>query len=119
MADGWNMLGILLDKSKQRSDALVAFSHALEVDPDHADALFNRAKIELLESKLPEARRDVDRLRKAHSDYASGLLLDAHLCEAEKNTAGAKAALTEFLALPKLDPRMKAMAEDMLKKLGS
>jgi tetratricopeptide (TPR) repeat protein len=113
------MLGILLDRSKRRSDALGAFSRALELEPDHADALFNRAKLELLGSQLPEARRDVDRLRKAHPDYSQGLFLDAHLCQAENNPAGAKAALTEFLASPKLDPKMKTTAEDMLKKLGS
>jgi hypothetical protein len=37
---------------------------------------------------------------------------------AEGNTAGAKDALTKFLALPQTDPRMKAAATDMLQKLG-
>jgi len=118
MADGWNKLGIILDKTNRRPDALTAFSRALDVEPDHPDALFNRAKVELLEDYLVDARRDLDRLLKAHEDYAAARYLEAHLCMAEKDTTGAKAALTKFLALPKTDPRMKASAEDMLKKIG-
>jgi len=118
MADGWNKLGIVLDKTKRRPEALTAFTHALDIDADHADALFNRAKVELLEDYLVDARRDLDRLLKAHDDYAAGRYLEAHLCMAEKDTPGAKAALTKFLALPSTDPRMKASAEEMLKKIG-
>ena len=118
LVEGWNALGIVLDKSKRRAEALDAFSRALEVNPDHADALFNRAKLELMNLQLKDARRDLDRLLKARADYAPGLFLEAHLCDAEKNPAGVKASLTKFLALPNLDPRMKAAAEDMMKKAG-
>jgi len=118
MADGWNKLGILLDKSKRRPEALQAFTKALDASPDHADALFNRAKLELLEDYLVDARRDLDRLLKKHDDYAAGRYLEAHLCMAEKNTDGAKAALEKFLALPNLDPRMKESAEQMRKQIG-
>ena len=98
---------------------LEAFSHALNASPDHPDALFNRAKLELLLSDLPAARRDVDRLEKTNPGYSAGLFLDAHLCVAEKNQAGARAALTKLLAQPNSDPRLKAVAQDMLKKLGN
>ncbi len=118
MAVGWNKLGIVLDKANRRPEALTAFSRALDASPDDPDALFNRAKLELLEKNLPDARRDLDRLLKAHADYAAGRFLEAHLCVAEKNNDGAKAALTKFLALPKADPRMKVAATDMLQKLG-
>jgi len=118
MADGWNKLGILLDRSKRRPEALEAFTKALNAAPDHADALFNRAKLELLEDYIVDARRDLDRLLRAREDYAAGRYLEAHLCMAEKNTPGAKEALNKFLALPKIDPRMRASAEEMLKKLG-
>ena len=114
----WNKLGIVLDKSNRRPEALAAFSSALETSPDDPDALFNRAKLELLEKKFPDARRDLDRLLKAHPDYAAGRYLEAHLCVAENNTEGAKAALNKFLALPNADTRMKAAATDMLQKLG-
>jgi len=118
LADAWNKLGILYDKAKKRPEALDAFSKALDASPDHADALFNRAKIELLETYLVDARRDVDHLLQKHDDYAAGHYLNAHLCMAEKNPAGAKAALTKYLSLPNIDPRMKASAEDMLGKVG-
>ena len=118
MADGWNKLGIVLQKANRRPEALSAYSRALEASPDDADALFNRAKLELQDNDLPGARRDVDRLLTAHKDYSAGSFLDAHVCVAEGNTAGAKEALTRFLALPKVDPRMKAAAADMLQKLG-
>jgi tetratricopeptide (TPR) repeat protein len=118
MADGWNKLGIVLDKSRRRPEALQAFTRALDASPDHADALFNRAKLELLNDQVAEARRDLDRLMKSHEDYAAARFLEAHLCMAEKNPAGAKTALNKFLALPKIDPRMKASAEEMLRKLG-
>ena len=118
MADGWNKLGIVLQRTDRRPEALAAYSRALEASPDDADALFNRSKLELLEKNLPEARRDVDRLLSSHKDYAAGSFLEAHVCAAEGNTAGAKDALTKFLALPNLDPRMKAAATDMLAKLG-
>ncbi len=118
MADGWNKLGIVLDKSSRRPEAKDAFTRALAASPDHADALFNRAKIELFEKQLPDARRDVDHLMKTHADYAAGLFLDAHLCAAEKNDAGAKAALTKLLGMANLDPRLKAAAEDMQQKIG-
>jgi tetratricopeptide (TPR) repeat protein len=98
MAVGWNKLGIVLDKANRRPEALTAFSRALEASPDDPDALFNRAKIELLEKNLADARRDLDRLLKKHGDYAAGRFLEAHLCVAEKNNDGAKAALTKFLA---------------------
>ena len=118
MAEGWNKLGIVLQKANRRPEALSAYSRALEASPDDADALFNRAKLELQDNDLPGARRDVDRLLTAHKDYAAGSFLDAHVCVAEGNTAGAKEALTKFLALPKVDPRMKAAATDMLQKLS-
>jgi choline-sulfatase len=118
MAVGWNKLGIVLDKANRRPEALTAFSRALEVLPDDADALFNRAKLELLDKNLSDARRDVDRLLEAHGDYAAGRFLEAHLCVAEKNNDGAKEALNKFLALPNADPKMKAAATDMLQKLG-
>lgn len=119
LGDGWNKLGILLQKNNRRPEALTAYSRALEASPNDADALFNRAKLELLENDLPSARRDVDRLLSAHKDYAAGAFLEAHICVAEGNTSGAKKALTRFLALPNVDPRMKAAATDMLQKLGS
>jgi arylsulfatase A-like enzyme/thioredoxin-like negative regulator of GroEL len=118
MAIGWNKLGIVLDKANRRSDAIAAFSRALEASPDDPDPRFNRAKLELMDQNLTEARRDLDRLLKAHPDYAVGRFLEAHLCVAEKNNDGAKEALTKFLALPKVDPKMKAAATDMLQKLG-
>jgi choline-sulfatase len=118
MAEGWNKLGIVLQKADRRDEALAAYTSALTASPDDADALFNRAKLELLDDKLPEARRDVDRLLAVHKDYAAGSFLEAHVCAAEGNTAGAKEALTKFLALPQADPRMKAAATDMLQKLG-
>jgi arylsulfatase A-like enzyme/Flp pilus assembly protein TadD len=118
LADGWNQLGILLDKTGRRAEGLAAFSHALETQPDHADALFNRAKLELLGKDLPAARRDLDRLLAAHPSYAAGGFLDAHLCVAEGNTAGAKAALTRFLAMKGTDPRMREAAQGMLGTLG-
>jgi arylsulfatase A-like enzyme/Tfp pilus assembly protein PilF len=118
LVDGWNALGILLDKSNRRPEALDAFSRALDAFPDHPDALFNRSKLELLSEKLPDARRDLDRLLKAHPDYSAARFLEAHLCVAEKNTEGAKAALNKFLALPNVNPQMKAAATDMLQKLG-
>jgi arylsulfatase A-like enzyme/Tfp pilus assembly protein PilF len=118
MADGWNKLGIVLQKANRRPEALAAYSRALEASPDDADALFNRAKLELLEKNLPDARRDVDHLLAKHKDYAPAGFLDAHICVAEGNSAGAKDALTKFLALPQADPRMKAAATDMLQKLG-
>jgi choline-sulfatase len=116
-ADGWNQLGTLLDKSGRRLEALAAFTHALDAQPDHADALFNRAKLELLAKDIPAARRDVNRLLAAHPDYAAGEFLNAHLCVAEGNPAGAKTALTKFLAMPGTDPRMRAAAAAMLAKL--
>jgi len=118
MADGWNKLGIVLQKADRRPEALAAYSRALDASPDNPDALFNRAKLELLEKNLPEARRDLDRLLATHKDYAAGSFLEAHVCVAEGNTAGAKDALNKFLALPNLDPRMKDAATDMLEKLG-
>ncbi len=118
MADGWNKLGILLDKSKRRPEALAAFSRALEASPDHPDALFNRAKLEMLVDDIGSARRDLDRLLRTHSDYPAARFLEAHLCVAEKNNDGAKAALKKFLAQPSIDPGMKAAATDMLQKLG-
>ena len=118
LAVAWNKLGIVLDKANRRPEALAAFSSALEASPDDPDALFNRAKLELLDKKLPDARRDLDRLLEAHADYAAGRYLEAHLCVAESNTEGAKAALNKFLALPNADTRMKAAATDMLQKLG-
>jgi arylsulfatase A-like enzyme/cytochrome c-type biogenesis protein CcmH/NrfG len=117
-ADGWNKLGIVLDRSNRRPEALEAFTRALDVEPDHADALFNRAKVELLETYVVDARRDVDRLLAAHPDYAAARFLEAHLCVAEKNPDGAKEALRKFLALPNLNPGMKAAGQDMLKKIG-
>jgi arylsulfatase A-like enzyme/TolA-binding protein len=118
MADGWNKLGIVLDRLNRRAEALDAFTKALNASPDLPDALFNRSKLELLESHLVDARRDLDRLLEKHPEYGAGLYLDAHLCMAEKNQTGAKTALTKFLALPNLDPRMKASAQDMLQKIG-
>jgi arylsulfatase A-like enzyme/Tfp pilus assembly protein PilF len=119
MADAWNKLGIVFDKSKRRPQAIDAFTKAITINPNHADALFNRAKLELLETYLPDARRDVDHLMKTHPEYAPGLFLDAHLCVAEKNSTGAKAALTKLIAVPNLEPGLKAAAEDMLKKIGA
>jgi choline-sulfatase len=118
LADGWNALGIVLDKSNRRPEALDAFSRALDASPDRPDALFNRAKLELLSEKVPDARKDLDRLLKAHPDYSAARFLEAHLCVAEKNNDGAKDALNKFLALPNVDPQMKAAAADMLQKLG-
>jgi len=117
-ADAWNKLGIALDRSNHHAESLAAFNSALAAAPDHADALFNRAKIELLGGQLADARRDVDRLLSTHADYPAGRFLEAHLCTAEGNTACAKAALTKYLALPNTDPRLRASAEDMLKKIG-
>jgi arylsulfatase A-like enzyme/Flp pilus assembly protein TadD len=118
MTDGWNKLGIVLQRADRRPEALAAYSRALEVSPDDADALFNRAKLKLLENDLKAARRDVDQLLAKHKDYAAAEFLEAHLCMAEGNSAGAKDALTKFLAQPQTDPRMKAAATDMLQKLG-
>jgi arylsulfatase A-like enzyme len=118
MAIGWNKLGIVLDKASRRSEAIAAFSRALEASPDDPDPRFNRAKLELMEQNLSEARRDLDRLLKSHPDYAVGRFLEAHLCVAEKNNDGAKEALNKLLALPKIDPKMKSAATDMLQKLG-
>lgn len=118
LADAWNALGIILDRSNRKPEAFEAYSHALEASPDHPDALFNRAKLELLSEKLADSRRDLDRLLKAHPDYSAARFLEAHLCVAEKNNEGAKAALTKYLTLPNLDPKMKAAASDMLQKLG-
>lgn len=116
LAEGWNQLGIVLEKSKRRPEAIAAYNGALEAVPDHADALFNRAKLELLENQPADARRDLDRLLAVHADYPAARFLEAHVCLAEKNTAGAKDALTKFLAIPDADARMKAVAADMLKK---
>ena len=118
LADAWNKLGILLDKSNRRAEALADVLASARGVPDHSDALFNRAKLELLNDKIPDARRDVDRLLKAHPDYAAARFLEAHLCVAEKNNDGAKTALNKFLALPNVDPLMKTAATDMLQKLG-
>jgi tetratricopeptide (TPR) repeat protein len=118
MAEGWNKLGIVLDKSNRRPEALAAFTSALNASPDHADALFNRAKLELLGNDVTDARRDLDHLLKAHVDYPAVKFLEAHVCIAENNTAGAKEALADFLALPNTDPRMKAAAQEMLKTIG-
>ena len=118
LADAWNALGILLDKSSRRPEAFEAYSHALEASPDHPDALFNRAKIELLNGKLVESRRDLDRLLKAHGNYSAARFLEAHVCVAEKNPEGAKTALNKYLALPNLYSKRKAAAADMLQKLG-
>jgi len=117
-ADGWNKLGIMLQKANRRPEARSAYTRALEASPDHADALFNRAKLELLENELPDARRDVDRLLATHKDYAAASFLEAHVCVAEGNPAGAKAALSKFVTLPNADPRMKTVATDMLQKMG-
>ena len=76
------------DKSSRRPEAFEAYSHALEASPDHPDALFNRAKIELLNGKLVESRRDLDRLLKAHGNYSAARFLEAHVCVAEKNPEG-------------------------------
>jgi len=119
LADGWNKLGILLDKTGRRDEALAAFSHAVESQPDHADGLFNRARLELLKRDLPAARRDIDRLIAAHPDYAAARFLEAHVLAGEGNTAGAREALTKFLAAPKADPGMRAAARAMLAKLGA
>jgi tetratricopeptide (TPR) repeat protein len=108
----------VLQRANRRPEALDAYSRALEVSPDDPDALFNRAKLELLENDLKAARRDVDHLLAKHKEYAAAEFLEAHLCMAEGNNAGAKDALTKFLALPQTDPRMKAAATDMLQKLG-
>jgi arylsulfatase A-like enzyme/tetratricopeptide (TPR) repeat protein len=118
MADGWNKLGIVLQQTNRRQEALAAYSRALEASPDDPDALFNRAKLELLEHNVKDARRDVDKLLAVHKDYPASGFLDAHVCVAEGNSAGAKEALTKFLALTNTDPRMKAAATDMLQKLG-
>lgn len=117
LADGWNQLGILLDKTGRRPEALAAFSSALDAQPDHADALFNRGRIELLGKDVAAARRDVDRLLAAHPGYPPGRFLDANVCVAEGNIAGAKLALAKFVAMPNADARMKAAAEGMLRKL--
>ncbi len=119
MADAWNKLGILLDKTNRRPEAITAFSKALEAAPDHSDALFNRAKLELLTQRLPDSRRDLDRLLKVNADYPAAHFLEAHVCVAEHNNEGARAALTKFLARSDIDPKMKAAARDMLQKLGS
>jgi arylsulfatase A-like enzyme/tetratricopeptide (TPR) repeat protein len=117
LADGWNQLGIFLDQTGRRPEALDAFSRALAAQPDHADALFNRAKLELLDKNVPEARRDVDSLLKAHPTYPPGRFMEAHVCAAEGNPSGADAALTAFLASPGADPKMKEAAERLRSKL--
>jgi len=117
-ADGWNQLGILLDRTRRRPEAIDAFSKALDAQPDHADALFNRARIEVLAKDLPAARKDVERLLRAHPDNPQGRFLEANLCVAEGNPGGAKTALTRFLAMRGIDPRMKTAAEGMLARLG-
>ena len=118
LADAWNALGIMLERSNRRPEALDAFSRALDASPDYPDALFNRAKLELLSGKPADARRDLNRLIEAHADYSAARFLEAHICVSEQNTDGAKTALNKYLALPNLDPKMKAAAVDMLQKLG-
>ena len=117
-ADCWNKLGILLDRTGRRPDAMEAFEKAIAADPGHPDALFNRGRIRLLGGDAKAARADVDALLARHPDYAAARLLEANVCEAEGNRAGARAALRELIALPGAAPNLKAAGRAMLAKLG-
>ncbi|HEX4822815.1 MAG TPA: sulfatase-like hydrolase/transferase [Candidatus Polarisedimenticolaceae bacterium] len=117
LADGWNQLGVFLDRTGRRDEAESAFSKALAVQPDHADALFNRAKLELMAKRTPDARRDVDALLRAHPDYAPARFIEAHVCAAEGNPEKAREAIQAFLSLPGTDPRMRDAAERLKSKL--
>ena len=44
-ADGWNNLGALLARGGQTAAARSAFEHALQIQPDHAQAKANLARL--------------------------------------------------------------------------
>lgn len=118
MADAWNRLGLVVEKSGRRDEARLLYGKALEVRPDHPDALFNRAKVALLARDAASARRDLEALAGVKPGYPGRLFLWANLLAAEGDREGAKRALIEVIENPKEEEKIRDAARRMLAGLG-
>ena len=59
-ADAWNLKGVILKETARYEDSLEAYGCALDADPNHAEAHYNRGVIRLLQGDMPDAWADYD-----------------------------------------------------------
>ncbi|MBI5435488.1 MAG: tetratricopeptide repeat protein [Planctomycetes bacterium] len=77
-ANGWFHLGEARRKQRDLAGASAAYTRALETDPEHAFARFNRAVIARMEQRDADARADFERIV-AGPAGEDARLLNAHL----------------------------------------
>src|SRR5262249_19826115 len=98
LPDAGDKLRVIAAPSGKNEEARDLFGQALAADPDHADALYNHAKVSMMLKDAATAERDVARLAEKHPGYPSTWFLQAHLLIARGEKEKAKAIVKDFLA---------------------
>ena len=71
-------------------DAIEQYNKALEIDPNYADAYFNKALTERIQKKYADAKRDLEKVITLQPDSADAALLVGDILESNKDYEGAK-----------------------------
>ncbi len=116
-ADVRNRLGIVCERLEDPAAAAQHYRQALQLDPDHADALFNRAKLDLVSGRVEAAAAGVERLLARHSGYPLGRYLEAQVRLGQGRPTDAAVALRAFLNQPGISDTVRQRAARQLAEL--
>lgn len=100
-ADNWYVLANLSQRQRQFDKALQHYSHAIELNPLHLDALSQRVLLHLDAKRFDSAKDDINRISAARKDfwmlgYLRGLL--------QFNNGKIKEAVEQFTQTEKMAP---------------
>jgi tetratricopeptide (TPR) repeat protein len=100
-AERHNATGLALLQSQQIEEAIKAFDRALDVQPSHAAARFNRASANLTRGRFEEARKDLTQVIRQGED-----LLNAHFLRGfcHERLGDRQAAAADYQAALRLAP---------------
>ncbi len=93
----WRKGNSLFEDSKFQ-EALAEFTEAIKVDPDYADAYFNRALTNRILNKFDEAKRDLETVMKIQPKSGDAPLLIGDMAESGNDLIGARVWYEKALA---------------------
>lgn len=101
----WILLGESQRLGGKSNDAVTAFGHAIENQPDSVQARLGRATSNIALRKYQEAQRDIDHVRKTRGDIPLALYLNGLIAFQSKNLDEAEKSLNQVVsAMPNHPP---------------
>ncbi len=96
-AQTWVFIGNLESLNKNQQSAIAAYTNALKIDPNHLEALQNRAALYLADKQLDAAQKDVEHVNTVARKSITAYYLQALLNFEQKNFAAAQDGVQEVL----------------------